>query len=120
MLINYSHHPSDRWDEKQTAAAKEYGEIIDVPFAYIPPKATTQEVINIAKEQVDIMLSKNPEAVLCQGEMTVCFHIVSLLKQKGVKVLCACTERVSEEIIENGKSVTRSLFEFVQFQNIRN
>ena len=37
MFINFSNHPSVRWSAEQTAAAIEFGDIVDVPFPDVLP-----------------------------------------------------------------------------------
>ena len=32
IFINFSNHPSDRWDDKQKKASEQYGRIKDIPF----------------------------------------------------------------------------------------
>ena len=44
-FINLSNHPSDKWDEKQMEAAKQYGEVMDIPFPSIPAQADENEVV---------------------------------------------------------------------------
>ena len=36
MFLNFSNHPSDRWNKAQRQAAERYGEIRDVPFPDVP------------------------------------------------------------------------------------
>lgn len=116
MFINYSHHPSAQWGETQLEAARVYGEVVDIPFAKVKPEASSDEVIALAEAETKKILEKLPEAVLCQGEMVLTYHLVRLLKQNRVRVLCATTNRHIDETIVDGKTVKQSVFEFVQFR----
>ncbi len=117
MFLNYSHHPSSLWDEAQLDAAREFGEVEDMPFPEVSPHAHTGEVVALAKAQARLIAEKHPDAVMCQGEMTMVYHLVKLLKEMGITVLCACTQRVSLEYpLDNGMTEKRSRFRFVQFR----
>ena len=117
MFLNYSHHPSAAWEKRQLSAARQYGEIVDLPFPNVSPHANTDEIIETAKAQVQQIALMHPDAVMCQGEMTMVYHVVRLLKEQHIPVLCACTERVSQEYtLENGEKEKRSRFRFVQFR----
>lgn len=116
MFINYSHHPSSRWEQAQLDAAAVYGEIVDVPFVNVPPEMTMEEVLLLAIKQTEKIVQYKPSAVLCQGEMTLTYHVVRLLKDHGVKVVCASTKRTAKDMLVNGKWVKQSHFCFVQFR----
>lgn len=117
MLINFTNHPSHLWNEIQTKSALEYGPIEDMPFPSVDPTFTTEEVKQLAQKYFTKIEKKYPKAVLVQGEMTLCYHIVSLLKKANIKVLCACSQRVStEETDADGNTVKKSLFQFIQFR----
>ena len=117
IFINCSNHPSTNWGNKQRKAAEKYGSIIDISFPPVDPVATTEEVIEIAKKMVNTILSMNPVAVLCQGEFTVTLAIVRGLQNKGVHVFSACSERKTEERIDqNGLTTKVAVFDFCQFR----
>ncbi len=117
MFINYTNHPSDLWDERQLTAAKEYGEVLDIPFVNVSPTATTEEVERLAEQQVALILSKAPDAVLCQGEMTLTYHMVRLLKKSGIRALCACCERITTDYVsKDGQCEKRSVFKFISLR----
>lgn len=48
MFINVSNHPSSKWSQAQKDAAG--GEILDIPFPNINPRASTWEVEAMASE----------------------------------------------------------------------
>lgn len=125
MLINLSNHPSEKWGETQRKTAMvEYGHIEDIPFPAIDPAASEKEVVKLAQKYLneclkkltsnDILISQQNEehAVHIQGEFTFVYHLVNLLKTKGIKCVASTTERIVEEN-ENKKIVS---FKFVQFR----
>ncbi len=121
MFINFSNHPSDRWDEDQRQAALEYGDIVDIAFPNVPADADETEVSQLADICVKQILSatedKDNDAVMAQGEFTLTYKVICVLKQNGIKVVSACTRRNAvERIDENGRQVKESRFEFVRFR----
>ena len=111
-FVNYSNHPSSKWSEEQLAAANEIGTIVDILFPDVDPSATKEDITNMARESVNEIVAYDPTAVLCQGEFTLCFSVVSMLKQRGIKVVAACSKRMVEET-PKGKI---SKFTFEQFR----
>lgn len=116
MLINLSNHPSQYWGNKQLEAAREYGEIVDLPFPAIAPDASEMELQSLATESVQKILSlgSNSQIVVhIMGEMTFTFLVVSQLKEKGIKCVASTTER---NATENGDGTKLSEFSFVKFR----
>ena len=111
-FINFTNHPSTDWCQEQLEAALTYGEIIDVPFPNVPPTFTAQELTQLGAEYVHNIIKYSPAAVLCQGEFSLAYDVICRLKQQGVKVLAACSER-NTVMVGNEK---RSIFSFVQFR----
>lgn len=117
MFINFTNHPSNRWGSSQISAAEKYGEIADMPFPAVDPAATSEEIKRLADEKTAELVSLAPTAVLCQGEMSLCFAMTSRLKNAGIKVLCATTERKIKTVIDkNGEEKEVPEFCFVQFR----
>lgn len=116
MFINFSNHPSAQWPQAQTTAALAYGEIIDIPFPAVPSDATTDDICNMADEFTGLIMQHNPDAVMCQGEFTLAFAIVSQLISRGITVLAACSERKVVEVTENGITKKNAYFEFKRFR----
>lgn len=118
MLINFSNHPSDRWSAEQSnAALSQYGEIADIPFPNVDAYASDESVFLIAKSIADEIETSSPDAVLCQGEFSLAFAVTELLMEKGIPVICACSERnVVENLTESGETVKRVEFKFTRFR----
>lgn len=122
MFINYSNHPSDRWSEEQiTAAETEFGRVKDLPFPNVEVAFTKEDIHDLAVKETGKILSLLAEshgenAVMCQGEFTLCFSVVSMLQKAGVKAVSAVTERITEEMTENGVNVKKSIFRFAGFR----
>lgn len=112
VFINFTNHKSYFWCEKQIEEAEKYGTIIDVSFPVVDPFCSSQEINEIGEEYYSKIMEFCPAAVLCQGEFTLAVNVIRRLKEGGIKVVAACSERnVSEN---NGTKV--SVFEFVQFR----
>lgn len=121
MLINFSNHPSERWSAPQRAAAEEdYGEIIDIMFPAVDAGASGCEVLELAEQHCAMIEEFSPDAVLCQGEFSLSFALTALLLDRGIKVICACSERDVEEMVdENGDTVRKTVFRFVRFREYK-
>lgn len=116
MFVNFSNHPSAGWGVEQREAAEKSGAICDMPFPAVPPKATGTEIEEAAEKIAGEILSLNPDAVLCQGEFTLSYAVIRILRENNIKVVAACSERKSEDIIENGSTVKKATFSFVGFR----
>lgn len=116
-FINFSNHPSGNWSEKQLAAARKWGEIADLPFPNVEPDATKEQIEELAETMAAQIQAQNPAAVMCQGEFTLTFQVVTHLKAAGILTLSACSRRQVTEVRQaDGTSRKVSVFEFVQFR----
>ncbi len=118
-FVNFSNHPSSKWSQEQIEAAKSMapdGELNDVAFPFVPPSADENEIKDIAQKYIAEILNKNPAAVMCMGEFGVCYHVISALKNTGIKVVYSCTERRSEERTTDSGTEKVSVFQFVRFR----
>ena len=116
-FINLTNHASDRWSSEQRSAALQYGGIVDVPFPLVPAEANEKDVESMARKLVEEIESLHPTAVCCQGEMTLTYRIVCLLKQKGICVLAASSAReVVEEVAPDGTTHKTAVFRFCRFR----
>lgn len=117
MLINLSNHPSDKWSELQTAAAKEqFGGIIDLPFPQIEPDATKADITKIAQDyltRVQQIGQPNDTAIHIMGEMTLTYQLVDLLKDAGYRCYASTTVR---EVYEQELGKKTVIFQFVKFR----
>lgn len=116
MFLNFTNHPSSFWSSEQQAAALRYGPIQDLAFPQVNPGAPLSEIQQLAKHYAQEIISKKPDCVLCQGEFTLSYQIIALLKQADIPVVAACAERNSQEIISDGTSKKVTIFRFVQFR----
>lgn len=114
VFINFTNHPSAAWPSEQVNAAQEYGRIIDVPFPTVDPQGDEAYIEMVANHYEEVIMSYHPVAVLCQGEFCVAYQIISRLKKKGITVLAACSERITET---SGNCKT-SVFEFRRFRRL--
>ena len=117
MFINFSNHDSSNWSETQIYAAMQWGNITDVRFPNVPAEATEEDIQRLSCQCVNQICAFQPEAVMCQGEFTLAFAVVTMLKKKGITVVSACSERKAvESFLEDGSCKKSSIFEFVKFR----
>ena len=116
-FINFSNHASNNWGDDQKREAQKWGEIKDIPFPKVDPKAGKQEIQAIAEIYTAKILEYQPSAVMCQGEFTLTYHVVRLLKEHGITVVSACSERKAvEKKKEDGTVYKSAVFRFAQFR----
>ena len=80
MFLNVSNHPSDKWSQEQLAAAEMYGSVRDFPFPVISPYWDIARVSALADALFKEISDMHPDAVLCQGEMTMTYQLVKRLQ----------------------------------------
>lgn len=124
MLINLSNHPYDNWSEKQKEASQLYGKVVDLPFPAVPSTATEKDILSLADEVLDRiveMLDGDPDsAVMVQGEFTLTFALVNLLRERGIRAISACSERrVTELVGDDGNPKKEVEFCFEGFREYR-
>lgn len=115
IFVNCSNMHSNKWPEDRLAGAMDLigeGDIINVAIPILNADAAREEVYEKAKSTVEKIMSFGPDIVFCQGEFSVCFRIVELLKEKGIKVVTVCNERVI--MTEKGRQYSE--FKFIQFR----
>lgn len=116
-FVNFSNHSSSAWNSKQRIAAEKWGQIIDVPYPDIAAACDETVINRLAEESVEKILSCNPAVVMCQGEFTLAYAVITMLKIKGVTVVAACSDRKSSEtILDDGTIQKQSIFDFVRFR----
>ena len=117
IFVNHTNHPSIDWSEPQLAAARSYGDIVDLPFPNVSPDYSTAEVTSLAQKFFVDICDLKPAAVLCQGDFSYTFAMVNLLKAAGIVTLAATSQRIVTEAKTPGGSTQKvSLFEFVRFR----
>lgn len=120
IFINFSNHSSKFWGNPQKEAAMSYGEVLDMPFPAVPALSDEDDIEDLAEHFFKIIADNHPEAVLCQGEFSLCFRIVSLLLKADIKTLCACSERKTIEKVDSmGVTTKEAVFEFLKFREYR-
>lgn len=112
MFINFSNHPSSAWSKTQLAAAKQYGEIKDIPFPSVSPTLSAEQTKALAQQYINEIISLQPTCTMIQGEFTFVHYVVNKLKEHNIKCVAACTERIVKE--EGNKKISE--FSFVQFR----
>lgn len=115
IFVNYSNHPSDKWDVEQISEASKYGRIVDIPFPNVPPLMDEDGIASMADEQVALILSYSPDAVMCQGEFTLSYSVINRLLEAGISVLAACSDRVKEE--KDGMMISN--YKFIRFREYK-
>ena len=116
-FINLSNHASQQWSEPQRIAAEKYGVISDMPFPDVPPDADSAELDRLVAEHLERLSQYDIGAVMLQGEFVFTYRLVTKLKERGITVLSARSERrVTEQTDAEGKTRRVSEFEFVQFR----
>lgn len=115
-FINFTNHPSQYWGEKQREEALQYGEIFDVPFPAVDPWGNEEYISRLAEDCVERILQLHPSAVLCQGEFCLAYQVIYRLKEKGLPVLAACSERMVKETGQT-KEVTFAFTCFREYQS---
>ena len=115
-FINFTNHPSARWDSKQKESAEKYGTIEDMAFPTASPEMDEEELGKLADEMVKQIVEKEPAAVLCQGEFTLAYQVIRRLIEQGITVLAACSQRNTVEKTVDGVSQKTVTFEFVRFR----
>ncbi len=117
MFVNCSNHPAETWSEDQRAAAQIYGEIVDYAFPNVPAEADEAMIAALGEKVSGEIAALHPAMVMCQGEFTLVYQIVSRLKDHGIPVAAACTERkVVLEQQKDGSVRKLSNFRFVRFR----
>ena len=117
MFINCSNHKSSDWSKRQLETAKEYGDVVDIAFPAVDVTSTAEELSEVADGLYEEIIKHAPDYVMCQGEFTLTFAVVSRLVRKGIKTVAACSERrVEETQLEDGTTRKTAVFEFVGFR----
>ena len=79
---------------------KKYGDIMNVPFPNVSPIANSDKVVELARNTASRLKVNGNDAVLVQGEMTLTFALVSILRSLGIACVTVCSERKVTEAVE--------------------
>ena len=115
-FINFSNHPSSSWSEEQLAAAREFGEIQDLPFPNIDEnldEACIDSLTDDYLEKIKEMSGGEPCIVHIMGEMTFTYSLVNKLKAEGYTCLASTTKRDVVVLPDGSKQVR---FHFCRFR----
>ena len=116
-FINLSNHPSDKWNVTQLETAKQYGEVIDIPFPQIGPEASKGDVASLADEYFARIQKYEKPIVMIQGEFTFTYALVRRLEDDGIPAVSTCSRRIANELQQNdGTVIKTSVFDFVGFR----
>ena len=115
MFINLSNHPTADWSGEQLAAARRYGEVVDLPFPSIAPEYTKEDILQLVEEYVASVLKmkQGDLTVHVMGEMTFTHNLVNALHEKGIVCVASTTVR-NAVMTADGRKVSE--FRFVQFR----
>lgn len=118
-FINFSNHPSENWSEHQKKAALQLagGQILDMPSPLVSASADEAEILKLARRCADQICSFHPAAVMCQGEFGLTYQVVTLLKDRGIRVIYSCSERKATEQQTDKGTVKTLEFCFVRFRD---
>lgn len=117
MVVNFSNNRSELWSEKEKNVAAEWGEIVDMPFPNVDATLSENDVSLLAEIFSKKIIDMKPKAVICQGEFSLTFAVVSRIKAAGIPVYTICSQRtITEYIDESGRKIQRATFEFVKFR----
>ena len=115
-IINLSNHPSSNWNEEQQAAAREYGEIKDLPFPNIDENLDEKGIDILTNEYLEMIRELSggkPCAIHIMGEMTFTHTLVNKLKAEGYTCIASTTKRDVELLPDGSKQVK---FHFCRFR----
>ena len=85
MFINLTNHPSENWNEGQLAAARQYGEIIDIHFPNLEPSFTSSKINSLTDSTVNTITELSKDiTVHIMGKTTFTFAVVTRLKALGM------------------------------------
>ncbi len=122
MFINFTNHSVLTWSNAQKEAAEKYGNIREINFPDVSPYDSADDIKLLADNYVSQIVSLLPDneenAVLCQGEFSLCVAVIEKLKSRNIKVLCACSERRAIEEFDGEKNIKKSEFRFVGFREM--
>lgn len=126
MFINYSNHSSQFWSAAQVKAAHCFGNVYDVQFPDVSVDDTKEDIRKLSEEQIKILeetakqegKTLNQTTIMCQGEFSLTYAIVSGLKRgyPNCKVVCAVSKRDVVETQKGEVTEKKIAFSFCGFR----
>src|SRR5450432_2574175 len=119
MFANLSNHPSAEWPAEQYQAALLLGahQVVDVPFPGVDPELDGEPFRLLARATAQRVAASGATVAMVQGESTMVYAIVGLLRSAGIRCYAATTERDSVAQTGPGGAVLKtSVFRFVRFR----
>ena len=117
MFINLSNHPVSGWMQEQIETAREYGDIIDLPFPVISPFADSEEIDRLVDDYYHQVMTFGEPTVMLMGEFVFTYRLTQKLKTAGLRVVASCTERHTEEKPQSDGTIKKvSAYRFVRFR----
>lgn len=116
MFINLSNHPSSDWSEEQLEAARQYGDVVDMPFPAVSAMADESDIAALVKEYANDIIPRynaRQDVFHVMGEMCFSFALIRLLQQAGFVCVASTSERIVREEEPGHKEV---FFNFVRFR----
>lgn len=117
MFYNISNHPSAKWSAEQLTAAQQLGgEVRDIAFPAVPTSATTVEIAAMADQLASQVA--DGDVAMVQGEFSLTYSLTRRLRDRGLRVVVACTDRKSVEVQKPDGTVEKTtVFEFAGFRD---
>lgn len=126
MFINYSNHSSQFWSAAQVEAAHCFGNVYDVQFPDVSVDDTKEDIRKLSEEQIKILeetarqegKTLNQTTIMCQGEFSLTYAIVSGLKRMypECRVVCAVSKRDVVETQKGEVTEKKVVFSFCGFR----
>ena len=121
VFINLTNHPSANWSKEQLEKAKEFGEVVDIPFPSIDETKDESYINNIVSDYVSKIMEitlnmKRKTTVHVMGEMTFTYSIIEKLKKMRCTCLASTTKRIVEDL-PDGTQKTK--FAFARFREYK-
>ena len=116
LFINLTNHPYEDWCARQREAAREYGEVVDMPFPAIDEWGDKAYIEALADEYLHRVLTYAEVysvTVHLMGELTFSFALLERLRQQGIPVIASTSKRLVSDESGGHKVVT---FQFARFR----
>lgn len=115
MFLNFSNHPSSLWSVEQVQAARQYGEIVDLPFPDVDPCADEAAIASFVCEyfeKVKSLGTPDEVTVHLMGEFCFTYSMLNVLREHGYQCIASTSSR--KVVIEDGAK--KVFFEFCAFR----